>query len=206
MLSVKFEQAFFFRGFSGDRRQAKASARCSWRGRLFLAPSTVARVTKIACGHRRISGRRVRLPSRDWKTRKKCFFRRLDKTHYRIRLPIRSCIIPVRAGYVDTSYSPLSAFLPSVTFRTTNRHTLIFICCLKCISTWIRAYLKETYQVYTWIRSEWVCASLLVQASFPQCYSHPPITREKRPLLAGKVAAYSPIFRGCFRVAGHSAV
>lgn len=137
--------------------------------------------------------------------KKKCFFHRLDKTHYRIRLPIRSCI-PVRAGYVDTSYSRLSAFLPSVAFRTTNRYTVSFICCLKCISTWIRAYLKETYQVYTQICSEWVSASLLVQASFPQCYSHLPITREKRPLLAGKVAAYSPIFRGCFRVAGYSSV
>ena len=142
VLSVKFEQALFFRGFF---RRPKASARCSRRGRLFLAPSTIARVSrsKIACGHRLISGRRVRLPSLAWKTRKKCFFRRQDKTHYNIRLPIRSCI-PVRAGYVDTSYSRLSAFLPSVAFRTTNRHTVSFVRCLKCISTWIRAYLKET--------------------------------------------------------------
>lgn len=67
VLSVKFEQALFFRGFSGDRRQARDARE---GGGLFLAPSTVVRVShsKIACGHRRISGRRVRLPSLAWKT------------------------------------------------------------------------------------------------------------------------------------------
>ena len=142
VLSVKFEQALFFRGFSGDRRQARDAREGGVyfsrlpRSRVYhaqkkLANTDLFQVAAFAC---------LRSPG---KREKKCFFRRQDETHYRIRLPIRSCI-PVRAGYVDTSYSRLSAFLPSVAFRTTNRHTVSFIRCLKFISTWIRAYLKET--------------------------------------------------------------
>ena len=136
MLSVKFEQAFFFLQASEGKCEI-----------LFLTPSTVMCVSrsKIACSHRRISCRRICLPSFTWNMgNKKNLFCRLDKTHCRIRLPIRSCS-PVRAGYVDTQLFLLSAFLPSVAFGTTNTHTLSFICCLNCISMWIHGYLKEKY-------------------------------------------------------------
>ena len=56
-----------------------------------------------------------------------------------ITLPLQSCI-PERAGYVDTQLSLLCAFLPSLALRTTNRHAICFLCCLKCVSKWIRGY------------------------------------------------------------------
>ena len=36
------------------------------------------------------------------------------------------------------------AFLPSVGLRTTNSHTVSFLCCLKCISKWIYGYAVTT--------------------------------------------------------------
>ena len=43
-------------------------------------------------------------------------------------------------SFVDMQLSLLCAFLPSVALRTTNRHTVCFLCCLKSTSKWIRGY------------------------------------------------------------------
>ena len=63
-------------------------------------------------------------------------------------LPLWSCI-PERARYVDMHLCLLCTFLPSVALRMTNRHTISFICCLKCISKSIYEYVDP---VTKWIR------------------------------------------------------
>ena len=57
----------------------------------------------------------------------------------RILCHLRS-YIPERAGYVDMHLSLLCDFLPSVALRTTHRHTVLFLRCLKCILKWIHGY------------------------------------------------------------------
>ena len=54
---------------------------------------------------------------------------------------------------MDTQVFLLCAFLPSVALRTTNRHTISFICCLKSISKWIRKYpVTNILKIFTkWI-------------------------------------------------------
>lgn len=68
-----------------------------------------------------------------------CFIRKNDtKGGVTVKYPATSKRIPERAGYIDTQLSLLCTFLPLVALRMTNRHAICFICCLKCISKWIR--------------------------------------------------------------------
>ena len=47
---------------------------------------------------------------------------------------------------LDTQLSLLCAFLTSVALRTTNRHTVCFLCYVKpCVSKWIREYSLNVY-------------------------------------------------------------
>ena len=59
-------------------------------------------------------------------------------------LSLWSCI-PERARYMNMQLCLLCTFLPSVAWRMTNRHTISFICCLKCISKSIYEYVDTQW-------------------------------------------------------------
>ena len=61
-------------------------------------------------------------------------------------LPLWSSI-PERARYMDTQLCLLCIFLPSVALRMTNRCTISFICCLKCISKSIHEYVVTQWLI-----------------------------------------------------------
>ena len=82
-------------------------------------------------------------------------------------------------------------FYQSVALRTSNRHTMWFIRCFNCMSKCIRGYAVTIIKrIFTkWIR-RYADRSEKVDTQIRSDW----------------VSAYPPIFRGCFKVAGYSAV
>ena len=87
--------------------------------------------------------------------------------------------------------SLLCAFLPSVVLRTTNRHTVYSLRCLRCISKWIRRYICSDYHFKDiYLVNIWICGYAVTKWIYGYVVTE----------------SESTYFRGCFKVAGYSTV